>query len=103
MVYEGPGPGSLWAMYIKQVSKSPSLNFAWTNSFGPDMPTAKIINHLPAQAKQECVDLNKCPTKRTNELVNVEYNSFSYVKFVVQACTNGLAIRTTTLQTVTRG
>lgn len=72
MAYEILEPGLHWAMYIKQVSKSSSLNFAWTNSFGPDMPTAKIINHLPAQAKQEQVDLNKCPSKRTNELVNVE-------------------------------
>lgn len=63
------------------------MNFAWANSFGSDMPTAKIIKDIPAQAKQEWVELNKCPTKRTNELVNVESNPFSYVnlKFVVHA------------------
>lgn len=94
MVYEGLGPGLHWTMYIKQVSKSPSLNFAWTNSFGPDMPTEKIIKDISLlPAKQEWVDLNKCPTKRTNELVNVESSPFSYVnvKFVVQACGNSLA------------
>lgn len=79
-------------MYIKQVSKSLSLNFTRTNSFGPAMPAAKIIKDIPAQAKQEWVDFNKCPTKRTNELVNAESSAFSYVnvKFVVQACGNGL-------------
>lgn len=46
VVCKGLGPGLHWAMYIKQVSKSPSLNFTWTNSFGPDMPTAKIIKDI---------------------------------------------------------
>lgn len=45
-VCEGLGPGLHWAMYIKQVSNSPLLNFAWINSFGPDMPTAKIIKDI---------------------------------------------------------
>lgn len=80
-------------MYIKQVSKSLSLNFTWTNSFGPGMPAAKIIKDILAQAKQEQADFNKCPTKRTNELVNVESSPVSYgnAKFVEQACGNGLS------------
>lgn len=66
------------------------------------MPTAKIIKDIPAQAKQERVELNKCPTKRTNELVNVESNPFSYVnfKFVVHACGNSLAAWAATLKAV---
>ena len=94
MVYERLGPGLHWAMYIKQVSKSPSLNFAWTNSFGADMPTAKIIKDISLLKQNKSGwNLNKCPTKRTNELVNVESIPFSYVnvKFVVQACENSLA------------
>lgn len=57
------------------------------------MPAAKIIKDILAQAKQERADFNKCPTKRTNELVNVGSSPFSYVnvKFVEQACGNGLA------------
>lgn len=38
-------PGLHWVMQI-EVSKSSSLNFTWTNSFGPDMCTAKIIKDI---------------------------------------------------------
>lgn len=38
--------GLHWAMQIKQVSKSPSLNFTWTNSLGSHMCTAKIIKDI---------------------------------------------------------
>lgn len=46
VVFEGLESGLHWAMYIKQVSKSSSLNFARTNSFGADTPTAMIIKDI---------------------------------------------------------
>lgn len=53
------------------------------------MPNAKIIKAISSQAKQERGGyLNKCSTKRFNELVTVESSPFSYVNvtFVEHAC-----------------
>lgn len=72
----GPNGSQLW--FRHSTHRSPSLNFTCTNSFGSHRCPASIIKNISVGAEQQRADPYESPTKRPNELLNVERSPFSY-------------------------